>query len=647
MSEPQNMTMDDFHPFIDNLMPFVKNFAYTWFNLQAAKRRYCKKNEKRMSVEDEQRCKEDFQNEKAEVKAKWASRLLGKLRKDILQDHRDSFVHTVAGKKTVGHPNESTCILSNPDQKGKMRRIDCLRQADKVWRLDLVMVILFRAVPLESTDSERLERSPECANPALCVNPHHINVTVRELDLYLANFVFPPRAAVDLNGTLNQHMEQEAPIDEDEGAPLPFLDSVRTNGVFTAKELARFTRMPILTDQMVHSEHGKNEAMESAASSSYRYNTQQYSAPRASSSYQSQLKRASSNSDGLLNVGRDDRFATPRYNKRRRTSDNDHRSNSVDYTVNGVMYPGSSPAATIRGSSGHTLGPWNESENQMKIKEEGEVSPNESLMSSPPQASDMRHMTGAVFYLPHKYQEAGSDNLTDFANLAVAREAESGDVQQQSPDSSSSSRLAMKLPQVYAATSGGVSYSHVSPRSNRNGLIEISDTESLVSAGHPEDHPSSSAEAMGHSFLGFGFDPSCLGRPMMGNYFVSRSDTNFAQFPASPYLPFPGVNTNMPTMSGMMSPTGIFASPVNTPRVTPRGTPVSRWNGQAIQEEDYNHFLASLQVMAGGANPEDHIQLGYPMLTDDSHRAFFTGQIGGSHESAGNSGSDQSSGTPP
>ncbi|KRY15899.1 Nuclear factor 1 C-type [Trichinella patagoniensis] len=211
----------DSHQFVEALLPYVKEFAYVWFNLQSAKRKWHKiRNVKKLPIDEEKDIKERLMNEKPEVKQRWAS------------------------------SRPAVCIASNPDQRGKMRRIDCLGQADKVWRLDLVM-----GIPLESTDSERLEKISDCFHPALCVNPYHICIAVRELDLFLANFIRTNDP--DTTGTLQvrekdvKEAEEDSDDgdddDDDEGDMCLNNEGVWGTGVFTAYELKTLTKPSIIT----------------------------------------------------------------------------------------------------------------------------------------------------------------------------------------------------------------------------------------------------------------------------------------------------------------------------------------------------------------------------------------------------------------
>jgi hypothetical protein len=163
-------------------------------------------------------------------------RLLMKLRKDIQKTYQKNLIDIIANKSTtteVKQPDDdATCILSNPDMKGKMRRIDCLRQSDKVWRLDLVMVILFKGIPLESSDGERLDKCSKCLNPQLCINPNHSFLNIKDLEVFLANYI-------NLNYSNNNNNNNED-IDNK--------NIITVESVFTPNEFLKLSKVSLAND---------------------------------------------------------------------------------------------------------------------------------------------------------------------------------------------------------------------------------------------------------------------------------------------------------------------------------------------------------------------------------------------------------------
>ncbi|XP_078657855.1 nuclear factor 1 X-type-like isoform X19 [Branchiostoma floridae x Branchiostoma belcheri] len=576
------MTMDEFHPFIEALLPHVKSFAYTWFNLQARKRKYYKKHEKRMTPEEERQVKEELLSEKPEVKQKWASRLLAKLRKDIRPEYREDFVLSVTGKKPP------SCVMSNPDQKGKMRRIDCLRQADKVWRLDLVMVILFKGIPLESTDGERLVKSANCTHPAICVQPHHISISVRELDLFVAGYMQQHENTGSDSGD-----SMSVSSDPDIKGTVLSSDNFITSGVFGIAELQRITKTPIvqgggvgnLTIGDLESPTYYSMPPEQPMSAGMAIRRSLQTAPRS-------IKRPKRNAGSLSSV--------------------DDDADSIGEADGDVSFYGTSPALPSPNVIHSKPKPSDKPGNFGSPASTGAVYPTALAFST---AGSFQQPGGYYQHPLRFHHNPESNTLADFVQVVCNQEA-----QNQESYAHGTRETWVKLER---------SVPQVCKNENKFNPSKCSPGPFIPATMLPPPPPPPMARPVALVTSGAGSTTSATPSPTTSTTTSSAASAPGSTCPTTPpgnraimtspfaalgrpetgfihpqaqhqLLTYPNIS---PVSMTALSPS-VLASPMTTPRTTPRSTPIPRWTAPLISLEenaDYNMMAGMVQPM----NPEE------------------------------------------
>lgn len=232
-------------------------------------------------------------------------------------------------------------------------------------------------------------------------------------------------------------------------------------------------------------------------------------------------------------------------------------------------------------------------------------------------AGQLPTSSGSYYIHPAgKYQENG-DTFSDFVNLVCQEAHNSGSSSQPSPDSGV--RSPSKLPQFYSSSmlpppppapmarpvaiirSTGLNPAAQSPPQTGgapNTPSEPPNRDDSKETGSPSPTPVCSTAS----------DPSPSGGGRLtSSPFMSRSSSehSFAHIHSQSQLfSYPSMSPVSSMSGGVMSPTGLLASPVTTPRTTPRTTPVPRWNPPFIALDENMDYNMMAGLLPTGATPD-------------------------------------------